>query len=106
MSTRLSTYFQDIRSDDHHVKEMLMCSGYQFGDDLQIFGFKSDLSPLFLTLTLVSFFSICQSCGYIGLVSGKTERNRTGFGTYCWRAVVPTLQCIGNPARSSRGVVA
>ena len=88
------------------MKEMLMCSGYQFGDDLQIFEFKSALSSLFLTLTLVSFFFICQSCGYIGLVSGKTERNRTGFGTYCWRAVVPTLQCIGNPARSSRGVVA
>ena len=101
MSTRLSTYFQDIISD---VKEMFMCSGHQFGDDLQIFEFKSALSSLFLTL--VSFFSICQSCGYIGLVSGKTERNRTGFGTYCWRAVVPTLQCIGNPARSSRGVVA
>ena len=54
MSTRLSTYFQDIISDDHHVKEMLMCSGYQFGDDLQIFEFKSALSSLFLTL--VSFF--------------------------------------------------
>ena len=54
MSTGLSTHFQDIISDDHHVKEMLMCSGYQFGDDLQIFEFKSALSSLFLTL--VSFF--------------------------------------------------
>ena len=101
MSTGLSTHFQDIISDDHHVKEMLMCSGYQFGDDLQIFEFKSALSSLFLTL--VSFFF---SFAKVGLVSGKTERNRAGFGTYCWRAVVPTLQCIGNPARSSRGVVA